>query len=157
LIGSFFLEKWIFFSEFANGGKQWMNHLYFRLKRLMEITESEEYNISSREYPLLVKKWEALIGDIRGYLEKTASKEEIEVIIQSDPEIVYILPVGLVFDLFHQVFRLGSLDKEVIIAFACFIYAYGPDWDEESKRIKEYVAENKLKEAVNVALSVKND
>jgi hypothetical protein len=72
-------------------------------------------------------------------------------------KIVYILPVGLVFDLFHQVFRLGSLDKEVIIAFARFIYAYGPDWDEESKRIKEYVAENKLKEAVNVALSVKND
>ena len=68
-----------------------MNHLYSQLKRLMEITESEEYNINSRKYPLLVKKCEALIDDIRGYLEKTASKEEIEVIIQSDPEnCVYI-------------------------------------------------------------------
>ena len=46
--------------------------------------------------------------------------------------------------LFHQAFMPGSLDEDVIIAFARFIYAYGPDWDEKSKRIEEFVAENKL-------------
>ena len=134
-----------------------MNCLYSRLKRLLEITESEEYDIDSRNYPLLEKKCEALIGEIRGYLETSASKDEIEDIIKSYPAIVYLLRVDLAFDLFHQAFMLGSLDKDVIIAFARFIYAYGPDWDEESKRIEEFVAENKLEEAVKIALSVKYD
>ena len=134
-----------------------MNYLYSQLKRLLEITESEEYDINSRKYPLLEKKCEALIGEIRGYLETSASKEEIEDIIKLDPEILYLLRVDLVFDLFHQAFMLGSLDKDVIIAFAYFIHAYGPDWDEESKRIEEYVAENKLEEAVKITLSIKYD
>ena len=86
----------------ASGEKQNLNHLYSQLNRLLEITESEEYDIHSRKYPLLEKKCEALIRNIRDYLAKATSKEEIEDIIKSD---------SLVFDLFHQAFMGMPLAK----------------------------------------------
>lgn len=66
----------------ASGEKQNLNHLYSQLNRLLEITESEEYDIHSRKYPLLEKKCEALIRNIREDLAKATSKEEIEDIIK---------------------------------------------------------------------------
>ncbi|MGA8941341.1 MAG: hypothetical protein WB502_01285 [Thermoactinomyces sp.] len=132
-----------------------MNALHLQLKKLLEITESEDYNHQSSKYHLLEKECEEIISQIRDYLKNTEDKEEIEKIIKSDPEILYLLRVDLVFDLFHKVFMLGSLDKDLITTFAYFIHAYGPDWDEESKKIEEYVAENKFQEAVKIALSIK--
>ncbi|MBN2909208.1 hypothetical protein JQC72_06685 [Polycladomyces sp. WAk] len=133
-----------------------MNHdLYLRLWRLVDIMESKDYHCKSVKYAELKKQRDEMMNEINSYLEITKDKDEIEAIIKSDPQILYLLPVDFVFDLFHKVFAFGSLDKDVIIAFAYFIHAYGPDWDEESEKIEKYVAENKLKEAVDIALKIK--
>jgi hypothetical protein len=132
-----------------------MNNLYLQLERLVNIMESEEYNHQSSKYNDLEKQCEEIISGINDYLQNIKNKDQIEVIIKSDPDILYLIPADLAFNLFHRAFLLGSLDKDVILAFASIIYAYGPDWDEQSKNIKEYVKENKFEEAVKVAMTVK--
>jgi hypothetical protein len=132
-----------------------MNTLYSKLRELVGVMESGDYHHESSKYADLKKECERIKAEIYHELHCYKDKSEIETIIKSDHDIWYLLPADLAFDVFHQAFILGSLDRDVLIAFACLIYGYGPDWDEESKKIEEYVQENQLEEAVKIAITVK--
>lgn len=94
-----------------------------------------------------------LMEDFKFKLKEINNYQLLIDIIEED-KMNYDMPIKLMFLVYQRLIELQP-NKDILLGFADYLELIsGPDWEEEIDAIRMFVSDNKISEAIKVALKV---
>jgi hypothetical protein len=85
---------------------------------------------------------------------KNVKKPRILIDIIEDDKQDYDMSIELMFLVYQKLLKLAP-NRNILLDFVCYLdLVSGPDWEEELESIRNFIDEDKVSEAIEVALKV---
>ena len=112
--------------------------------------EKKDKNVHEMEY----------IREKRRYYEKKIKDEinevlDIKLLKKILVDFKYILTAEEEFMIYNRYFFLEKNDKDMLLNFIDVMYFWGPDYDDEIKKINKLIAEKKYQTASDICMNIK--
>ena len=100
------------------------------------------------------------IREKRRYYEKKIKDEvnevlDIKLLKKILVDFKYILTAEEEFMIYNRYFFLEKNDKDMLLNFIDVMYFWGPDYDDEIKKINKLIAEKKYQTASDICMNIK--
>jgi hypothetical protein len=93
------------------------------------------------------------VEDFKLELKHVSNPQQLINIIEADKQ-NYEMSIELMFLVYQQLLKLTPA-RNILLDFVCYLdLVSGPDWEEELESIRYFIDEDKISEAVEVALKV---
>lgn len=112
--------------------------------------DKKDKNVHEMEY----------IREKRRYYEKKIKDEinevlDIKLLKKILVDFKYILTAKEEFMIYNRYFFLEKNDKDMLLNFIDVMYFWGPDYDDEIKKINKLIAEKKYQTASDICMNIK--
>lgn len=112
--------------------------------------DKKDKNVHEMEY----------VREKRRYYEKKIKDEinevlDIKLLKKILVDFKYILTAKEEFMIYNRYFFLEKNDKDMLLNFIDVMYFWGPDYDDEIKKINKLIAEKKYQTASDICMNIK--
>lgn len=126
------------------------------LKNINKIRELNKVDWGKANFLKFEKELNIQIEEFEKELHNVTDPQILRSIIAQDED-DYFMPISTMFKIYQRLITLQPNDKNSMKKFSNYLLIYGPDWEEEAKKIADCIDDNKLDEALSVSMHVDYD
>lgn len=121
-------------------------------KVIWELRDINWAEFSLEEQTVLNEKFEKAIKLLEEEIENT-DITDLDYIKEKDKE-SFSMPVQVMFKVYQNIIQIDYNISENLKGFSNYLSFYGPDWEEEVRDILNFLEQDKIEEAKEIAMKV---
>ena len=120
---------------------------------LIRLGDINLLDLTENDAKRLIQHISKIVEDFKLELKNVNNPQPLIDIIEDDKQ-NYDMSIELMFLVYQQLLNLTP-KKSILLDFVCYLdLVSGPDWEEELESIRNFANEDKVSEAIEVALKV---
>lgn len=125
--------------------------------KIWQLQEINWLHVSVEEQKKWNRDFEDTVGLLIKKIEQNNSDASVLVFIKEKDKESFLMPVEIMFKVYQQIIILDYKLPDHLREFAGYLSFYGPDWEDETADIIQFLGEGRISESKEVALGVDYD